>query len=422
MKQAAGKTPVVQPLRVDVAVIGGGLVGASLACALAPLGLRVALLESQEPRAEQPASFDDRALALSESSCMIFRGIGVWPLLENDATPIREIRVTERGRWGQVVLDPTEMGLDRFGHVVEARLCGAALMKRLAEFTNVEFICPAKIETLHASGDEASVHFLRKDRRCNLVANLLVGADGAESMVRQSMGVEVQRHEYGQAAVTCNITTSLPHNGVAFECFTPTGPFALLPHSDGRCGLVWCVASEDVTSILELSDEQFREKAHSLFGNMLGPWLKVGRRSAYPLKLVRTREDIQPRTVLLGNAAHAIHPIGAQGFNLGLRDVAVLAELIADACHADSSVDAGMPELLEAYSEWRDEDQNGTIALSDGMARLYANPTGLAAALRKTGLIAHALIGPLRRRRAIRAMGYRGKVPRLALGQRLTSS
>jgi len=421
MNQLSQEAPTVQHSRCDVAIIGGGLVGASLACALAPLGLKVALLEAQEHSSVSAASFDDRALALSESSCRIFQGLGLWHLLEKVATPIREIRVSERGRWGEVVLDPAELGLDRFGHVVEARLCGAALMKQLGEFENVEFICPATIEFLQVGTSEASVHYLRNGQPFTLVTQLLVGADGAESVVRKSLGIEEERHEYGQTAVICNITTTTPHQGVAFECFTPTGPFALLPHSGGRSGLVWGVASEDAAAILGLSDQHFRDKAQALFGNALGAWLKVGRRSAYPLKLVRAREDFRSRAVLVGNAAHAIHPIGAQGFNLGLRDVAVLAELITDSFQEEPADDIGRPELLKTYSEWRVTDQDGTIAFSDGLARLYANPTLLAAMARKTGLIAHALLPSMRRQMALRAMGYRGKAPRLALGGSLTT-
>ena len=408
-------------MECDVAIIGGGLVGASLACALGPLGLKVVLLEAQEPRTGVSPSFDDRALALSQSSCRILQGIGVWNRLESIATAIREIRVSERDRWGRVVLDPRELGLDRFGHVVEARLCGAALMQKLQGFENIQFVSPATIQSLEVNDSVAVAGCLRHGEAFAVKAKLLVGADGAESAVRRLLGIESERRDYGQSAVTCNVTTSLPHDGVAFECLTPTGPFALLPHSEGRCGLVWSVATEEVPGILALSEQDFRERAQALFGNALGTWLKVGNRSAYPLKLVRAGRDVQSRIVLLGNAAHAIHPIGAQGFNLGLRDVAVLAELLSDSMSAQPSTDPGGLALLQEYSDWRATDQEGTVALSDGLARLYANPTSLAAVTRKLGLIAHAVFPPLRRQLAIRAMGYRGRVPRLALGATLSA-
>jgi 2-octaprenyl-6-methoxyphenol hydroxylase len=189
----------------------------------------------------------------------------------------------------------------------------------------------------------------------------------------------------------------------------------VLPHTADRCGLVWSVASADAEGILKLDDEAFLARAQARFGRQLGGLLKAGKRSAYPLKLVRATEDVRERLVVLGNAAHAIHPIGAQGFNLALRDVAVLAEVLAD----NDQGDPGETGLLHTYSAWRQKDQRGTIATSDGMTRLFANPSPLAAWLRTSGLIAHSILPSLRRYSAIKAMGYRGRVPRLALGESL---
>jgi 2-octaprenyl-6-methoxyphenol hydroxylase len=403
----------------DVAIIGGGLVGASLACALAPLRLKIALLEAVPPRAAAQPSYDDRTLALSASSCRILQGLAVWPLLQENATAIREISVSERERPGRVVLHPRELGLDSFGHVVEARVFGAAVMAVLSAMKTVEFICPAAVSTIACNAQTARVRFARNGQYRSLEARLLVGADGADSVVREALGIATARHDYRQTAVICNISTQKPHQGRAFECFTPTGPFALLPHVNERCGLVWTVASEDAAGVLALPDDEFLRRAQSLFGAALGAWLKVGKRSAYPLRLVRALEDTRPRAVIIGNAAHAIHPVGAQGFNLGLRDVAGLAEVIAAALAQDPAADIGRAQLLQTYSDWRAPDQAETIAYADGLVRLYANPTGLAAMARSLGLLAYSLLPPLRRQLAIRAMGYRGRVPRLALGETL---
>lgn len=405
--------------RFDAAIIGGGLVGASLACALAPLGLKIALLEAVPPRAAAQPSYDDRTLALSASSCSILQGLAVWPLLQENATAIGEITVTERDRPGRVVLNPRELGLECFGHVVEARVFGAAIMTMLGAMETVEFICPAAVSAIECDAETARVRFARNGQHHSLEARLLVGADGADSVVREALGIAVARHDYRQTAIICNISTQRPHHGRAFECFTPTGPFALLPHVNDRCGLVWSVASEDTADLLALPDDEFLRRAQSLFGAALGPWLKAGKRSAYPLRLVRALEDTRPRAVIIGNAAHTIHPVGAQGFNLGLRDVAALAEIIAAALAQDPAGDIGRAQLLQAYSDWRAPDQAETIAYSDGLVRLYANPTGLAAMARSLGLLAYSLLPPLRRQVAIRAMGYRGRVPRLALGEPL---
>jgi 2-octaprenyl-6-methoxyphenol hydroxylase len=419
MSQSRSKAGSRQAAAFDVIIIGGGLVGASLACALAPLRLKIALIEAVEPRAAAQPSYDDRTLALSASSCRILQGLGAWPLLEQNATPIREIQVSERGRPGRVVLNPRELSLDRFGHVVEARVLGNAVMQMLKDLEGVEFIYPAPVSMIDCDAERACVTFAREGESRTLTAQLLVGADGAESVVRAALGITVARHDYGQTAVICNVSTEKPHRGRAFECFTPTGPFALLPHVNDRCGLVWSVASEDADGLLALPDAEFLQRAQSLFGTSLGSWHKVGKRSAYPLRLVRALQDTGPHAVILGNAAHAIHPVGAQGFNLGLRDVAVLAEVIASAREEDPAADIGAPALLQAYSDWRAPDHSGTIAFSDGLARIYANPTSLAAAGRSLGLLAHALLPPLRRQLAIRQMGYGGRVPRLALGDPL---
>jgi 2-octaprenyl-6-methoxyphenol hydroxylase len=405
----------------DVTIIGGGLVGASLACALEPLGLRIALIEAIPFRAASQPSYDDRTLALSASSCQILKGLGLWPALEQNATPIREIRVAELDRPGWVLMKPQELGLDRFGHVVEARIIGAALMDRLPGLEGVSLMCHGEVTSVSVGDDAAQVEYEIRDGPGTLRTRLLIGADGAESMVRKSLGIDAERHDYGQTAIICNITPEQAHRGRAFECFTPTGPFAVLPHVNDRCGLVWSVASDEAEALLGAADEAFLALARNRFGDHLGDFLRIGRRSSYPLKLVRAKEDVRPRAVILGNAAHAIHPIGAQGFNLGLRDAAVLAEVLADTL-GQGKRDIGRAEVLQRYSQWREPDQSGTIGWSDGMARIFSNPSGLAAAARTAGLLAHSLLPPLRRQLAIRAMGFRGRIPKLALGEALAPS
>lgn len=420
MNRASGRDA---PRRCDVAIIGGGLVGASLACALAPLGLRLALFEAVSFRAASQPSYDDRTLALSASSCRILEMLGIWPALRERATPIRQIHVRELGRPGHVILDPAELGLDQFGQVVEARAFGSAMTAALPGLRNLELLCPAAVTRIETGPDSVRVEYAGESGPAALEAALLVGADGANSFVRQALGIADERHDYGQAAVICNVTPEQDHRGRAFECFTPTGPLAVMPHVNGRCGLIWCAPTAEVPRLLELPERAFLEQANRRFGGHLGAFLKMGRRSSYPLRLVRAREDVRPRAVLLGNAAHAIHPIGAQGFNLGLRDAAVLAEVLADELAAgsgrDAAVDVGRSDLLRRYSDWRAPDQEATVAWSDGLARVFSSETRWAAAARTAGLLAHAFIPLLRRRMAVRAMGFRGRTPRLALGEPL---
>ncbi len=405
--------------RYDVAIIGGGLVGASLACALAPLGLEIALVEAVPFKTSSQPSYDDRTLALSASSCQILKGLGIWPLLQDNATLIREIHVRELDRPGRVLLTPGELGLDGFGHVVEAREFGAAVMGILPDIENLDILCPASIASLEPDEDGARIVLDQDDGQEQIEARLVVGADGAHSFIRESLGIETETYDYRQTAVICNITPEQAHRGRAFECFTPSGPFAVMPHVQGRCGLIWCVHTDHADAMLDLPDDEFLDNAQERFGDALGDFVKVGQRSSYPLRLVRAREDIRPGVVIMGNAAHAIHPVGAQGFNLGLRDAAVLAEVLYDEIASGNKQPVGSIEVLRRYSRWRAPDQQGTIAQSDGLARLFANPSPLAAAVRTAGLFVHALLPPLRRQLAVKSMGFRGRIPRLALGESL---
>ena len=257
--------------------------------------------------------------------------------------------------------------------------------------------------------------------RGNATTDILVAADGATSAVRDMLGLEVKTRDYGQTAVICNITPEQPHNGRAFERLTSTGPFAVLPHAGKRCGLVWSMKTEDAEAHMEMPETDFLKAAHERFGNELGAFERMGRRSGYPLKLVRALQDIHQRVVIIGNAAHTIHPIGAQGFNLGLRDVAVLTEVLAESVFNDldndSVGDPGSESVLTAYSEWRRPDQESTVAWSDGMTRMFASSAPFMAAIRSAGMLAHALVPALRRRLASSAMGYRGRIPKLATGE-----
>lgn len=417
----------------DIAIVGGGLAGASLAIALAPLGYRITVIEAVAFKATDQPSYDDRTLALSHSSCRILDGMGLWGSLAADATAIRKIFVSEFEAPGEVVLDSSELNLDEFGCVVEARRFGAAVTQAMEQVENIDVLCPVKVTDLTTekgtarltleSGSESGSESEPESR--SLVAKLVVAADGANSFIRSHVKIPVTTKDYRQTAIICNITPAQAHLGRAFECLTPTGPFAMLPHTGTRCGLIWSVASDQAGELLALEDEEFLARAQQRFARAqqsfnghLGTFLKAGKRSAYPLKLVKAARDTSDRLLVLGNAAHAIHPVGAQGFNLALRDVAVLAEVLADY----DAGDPGSDDLLQRYSQWRKRDQRSTIAMADGMASLFAHPSLLLAGLRTAGFAAHKLFPGLRRRTALQFMGYRGRTPRLALGEPLRQS
>jgi 2-octaprenyl-6-methoxyphenol hydroxylase len=404
-------------IRSDVAIVGGGLVGATLAYALASQGWRVTMLEAVAPRSESQPSYDDRTLALSDSSCNILAGLGIWPSLRDEATPIRRVIVRELDGPGRVELDPAEHGLQQFGHVVEARAFGTTIMQLLPGLETLRMFMPASVHRMATSDESVKLAFEFQGQKQEIKAPLVVGADGAASFVREAAGIRASEHDYGQTAVVCNITPARAHQGRAFECFTETGPFAVLPHQGQRCGLVWCLGEKEAEEKLAMGEADFLAAAQARFGDELGEFQRLGRRTSYPLKQVRALDDTARRTVILGNAAHAIHPIGAQGFNLGLRDVAVLAELLSDAKRNGS--DPGDSDLLGEYHDWRQYDQTSTMAWSDTLARIYANPGPGARLVRSAGLVAHRLLPSLRRQTAARAMGYKGRIPRLALGESL---
>ncbi|MEM1412185.1 MAG: FAD-dependent monooxygenase, partial [Pseudomonadota bacterium] len=252
------------------------------------------------------------------------------------------------------------------------------------------------------------------------IARLVIGADGAASRIREFLGIAATQYEYGQVAVICNVTPERPHDNRAFERMTPTGPCALLPHVGTRCGLVWCMPEAEADAVMALDDEAFLAQATSRAGTALGELVRCGQRSRYPLRRVVPERDRRDRVLLLGNAAHAIHPVGAQGFNLGLRDVAVLAELLADeAMVRGEALDPGADHLLRAYVDWRQPDRNATVGWSHDMVRLFASASPVTRLARSVALSAVGLSPGLKRRLASRAMGYRGRVPRLALGESL---
>jgi len=403
-------------IKCDIAIVGGGLAGASLALALAPLGFDIVVIEAVSFKASTQPSYDDRTLALSHSSCRILNGIGLWTGLMPDATAIRGITVSEPGRPGSVVLDPAEMGLSEFGHVVEARSFGEAVTSELERAQNIAIICPASVTGIETGETHTVLQIQSDGGQSKVQARLVVAADGANSFIRNHLQIPTETRDYGQTAIVCNVTPEQAHKGRAFEYLTANGPFAILPHTGMRCGLVWTAKTEQAEKIMQWDDAEFLDNAQRRFGQQLGEFIKVGRRSAYPLRLVRAKQDIRQRLVILGNAAHAIHPVGAQGFNLALRDVAVLAEILAD----NQTEDPGDAGLLQQYSHWRRPDQRSTIAYSDGITQLFSHPSFLASAIRTAAILAHALSPRLRRQMANKAMGYRGRVPRLALGEPLS--
>jgi 2-octaprenyl-6-methoxyphenol hydroxylase len=402
----------------DVLIAGGGLVGASLALALAPLGVRVALIEVMVPAAGQShASFDERTTALSNGSRRTFEALGVWPLIERDATPIKRIHVSDRGRFGFARLSAEEEGLSALGHVVSNRILGQALWRRLAA-ERIDVIAPARVTSMQLVDRAVAITCDVEGAGARVLSTrLAIAADGAQSVLREAAGITTSRRDYGQVAITTNVLTQRFHDHVAYERFTAEGLLAVLPLSEGRSGIVWAVPTQHAEELLRLPDPAFLARLQEAFGLRLGRMLRVGARASYPLMLSHAQQYIAPRLAIIGNAAQSLHPIAGQGFNLGLRDAAALAEVLADGrAEFGAQLDPGDGLLLERYREWREADRSGIIRFTDGLVRMFSAPLGPFAFVRDLGLLTFDLMPSAKHALSQLSLGAAGRIPRLSRG------
>ncbi|KAF1014703.1 MAG: 2-octaprenyl-6-methoxyphenol hydroxylase [Stenotrophomonas maltophilia] len=396
--------------RHDVLIVGGGLVGASLAIALDRLGLDVGLLEAS-PAGALPAVFDQRNLSFAAATVNALTALGVMQKLSSAPGPITRIHVSRAGDFGRVQMAAADYGRPWFGQVVVARDFGNALEARLQELTRLRRYRPMRFVALGPVQDGyRQVQVADAQGEHTLQARLVAGADGTQSAVRQALGIEVERHDFLQTLFVARLRSQRAPDGTAWERFTDTGPTALLPRGDRHFGVVHGVAREQAEAVMALDEAAWLQRLQSAIGWRAGRLLDSGPRSAYPLVQVLARALVGERTVLLGNAAQTIHPLGAQGFNLGLRDALTLAELL------EAGGDAGSDARLQAYVARREDDRRQTIAFSGGLARLTSNPAPLLRPLRSLSLVATQATG-LQSMLVGGAMGFRGDVPRLCRGE-----
>ena len=399
----------------DVLIVGGGLVGASLAIALDRSGLDVALLEAA-PAGALPAVFDQRNLSLAEASVNALQALGVMPRLHAPTGAIRRIHISRSGDFGRVRLEAAEHGRESFGRVVVARDFGDALEATLASLPRLRRYRPARFLGFAPDDTDHRVARVATDAgESRIAARLVVAADGTASAVRDALGIATLRHDYDQTLFVARVRGERPPDGTAWERLTDHGPTAVLPRGDGHYGVIHGVARNEADAVAALDDAAFLTRLQHAFGWRAGRFLEIGPRSAYPMQRVLAERTIAPRAVLVGNAAQTLHPIGAQGFNLGLRDALVLVECI-EAAQARGD-DIGGAATLAAWGARRREDRERTFAFSDGLARATANPSALAAAMRGLGLFALDHDVALRARVVGGAMGYRGDVPHLCRGE-----
>jgi len=393
----------------SILIVGGGLVGASLAIALDAAGIAATLVESAAPRAGAQPSYDERNLALARATVNGLESIGVWRHARAVATPIRHIHVSRAGEFGSARIEADKQGVDALGWTLPARELGAALLRRLDECTRLTRLAPATLAAIEPLADGWRARIRTADGERAVDAALLVGADGTESFVRDQLGIAAERHDYRQTLFVCTVTPERAHGHRAWERFSDAGPIALLPLGERRGGLVLTVPADEADAVAALDDDGFIALAQRRFGWRLGRLSRPGKRHPYAIHRVAAAQLVAPRAALVGNAAQTVHPIGAQGFNLGLRDALTLAELVA------ASADPGDAAMLVAYATRRAPDREGTMAMSHGLVRLACLEQPLLAPLRSLALLACDRLPPLQRALARRGMGFRGQPPRAVL-------
>jgi 2-octaprenyl-6-methoxyphenol hydroxylase len=391
----------------DVLIVGGGLVGASLAIALEGAGLDVAMVEAT-PAGTLPAVFDQRNLSFAEATVNALDALGVMALLQSPTAPIRHIHASRVGDFGRLLLEARDHGREAFGRVVVARDFGEALEARLAQLPALTRYRPARFIGLAATDTgHRLVRVEGPDGDRVLRARLLVAADGSRSAVREAVGIATREHDYGQTLFVARLRTQRPPDGTAYERLTASGPTALLPRGDGHYGLVHGVQDAEADAVAGLDEAAFLARVQDAFGWRAGRFLECGPRSRYPVVGSVAQALVAPRAVVVGNAAQSLHPLGAQGFNLGLRDALTHADCI------QGGDDPGDPAVLARYAARRSEDRSRTLAFADGLARISANDTPLAGVLRSAGLVAGGAMPWLQAALVGGAMGYRGDVPAL---------
>lgn len=399
----------------DIIIIGAGMVGASLACALRDQALRIAVIEAVPFRSQQQPSYDDRTIALSDGSRRIFAGMGLWERIVEHVTPIKNIHVSEQGRPGFLRMDSVEQGVEALGYVIENRRMGELFSETLNSVNAIQLICPARVSGINIETEQVTVTAEREyGEIMQMTARLLVVADGRNSAARELLGISSSERDYLQTAVVTNITPQRHHANTAYERFTPRGPLALLPMSEGRCAVVWSLNNEHLDAVMGLDDAAFLDLLQTHFGERLRRLQKVGERHAYPLVLSRAQELVRPRVALLGNAACTHHPIAAQSFNLGLRDVAAFAEILMDAKRAGR--DPGDYQVLQDYARSRRADHLAVTALTDTPVRLFSKCFAPLSVARSAGMGLAGLFPPLKQALMRRSMGVAGWQSRLARG------
>lgn len=401
-------------VETDVLIVGGGLVGGTLACVLAAHGVPTLVVDRDDPAVGLDAAFDGRASAIALATQRVLAGAGLWDGIAERCAPIEDIRVSDGGSLMFLHYDHDDLGDEPFGYMVENRLLREALARRFAELDGLDHRAPATVTALERSAAGVAATLSDGTR---VQARLVVGADGRASQVRRDAGIRLTRWDYDQIGIVCTIEHERPHGNTAHEHFLPAGPFAVLPLTGNRSNIVWTERADVGPAIVGLDDERFLAELRRRLGDFLGAVRLAGPRWSYPLSLQFAERCTGRRLALAGDAAHAMHPIAGQGLNMGLRDVAALAETVVDAHRL--GLDVGGATALARYQRWRRFDNTLMLAMTDGLNRLFSNAIPPVRLARDIGLGVVDRLPPLKRFFMRHAMGLVGDLPRLMRGETL---
>jgi len=367
----------------DLLIVGGGLAGNCLALALKNTSLRIAIIEANTREQLQDSPAGDRALALASGTVMMLEKLDSWQGISHAATPIKHIHVSDRGHFGKTRLSAQKEHVDALGYVISARDLETYVADQVLK-AGIELISPARVTGLMSGDKEICVSLKQGNDALNLSARLLVGADGGLSSVRQLLNIGQHTTEYGQTAIVTTVQSSLPHKNTAYERFTASGPLALLPIARNQCAVVWTRSTEDANALMLGSEVDFLAELQQCFGFKLGELSLSAPRRAFPLSLIRAETMVTGRALIIGNAAHQLHPVAGQGFNLGLRDVVQLAERLIK--QSDINNDIGDANFLNEYAISRKKDHDRTIGFTDAVVKIFSNKWLALALARNVGL------------------------------------
>ncbi len=391
-------------MHYDLIIVGGGLVGAGLAVALQDTGWQIALVDASLASQDDP-----RLFALNSGNCQFLTNLKFWPQLESYATPIHRVHVSSQGKFGAVNLDRNDLHLSSLGHVIPAKYIEAVMNERLSNSSYVTVYRPAKLETLQQENNIVRLHLQKENEKITITAPIVIGADGTHSTVRAQLNIPVDHFDYQQSAIVTITKLNRAHHFTAYERFNSQGAIAMLPLTDNQCATIWSADNEAISALMALTDEAFLQKLQQNFGYRLGRLQAIHQRHCFPLQMQRAKTMVSGNVFLVGNAAHTLHPIAAQGFNLALYEVAMLVEAILKK-KVFSAID------LQEINEKIQKQQAVSIGMSHRLSQVFSSASPLTQFALQAGMLGLDLASPLKKRLLNRIMGRSGSVPHLLLG------